>query len=293
MLANRPTVNKIVGDYAWERAVGRGWTRMTLDEYQTAAKGLTFRVLDFIRTFPLRLAARVIVPSRYLLRIVEGWNVPPEKIRVIYNATPRGPAGATAGGKTLPSWSGRTLITVCRLKSWKRVDGLLEMLPQLPDTRLVVAGDGCSRAALEDQARATGVADRVVFLGDVPQREVHSYLQQADAFVLNSSYEGLPHVVLEAMAAGVPVIATNAGGTGEVVEHEVTGLLIPIDEPAAMLAAIERLWRDPALGRRLVEEATRQMSARFDFEVMVAGTEAVLRSAIVPVVPPCRAEESA
>ena len=278
LCAGRPTVYKIVGDYAWERAVGRGWFLGTIDEYQTTAKPLRLRLSDCIRTFPLRLARRIIVPSRYLQRIVTGWRVGSEKIQVIYNATP--PAGAaSAAGAELPAWSGKTLLTVCRLVPWKGVDALIRLLPQLPDTRLVIAGDGHIRGALGQLAAVTGVTERVVFLGDVPHREVAGYLRQADAFVLNSTYEGLPHVVLEAMAAGTPVIATDAGGTGEVVEHEATGLLVPVGDAAALQTAVERLWRDPALGRQLTAEARRRLDAHFDFQAMVDATEAALAAA--------------
>lgn len=270
-----PPVYKIVGDYAWERAVGRGWFRGTIDEYQTAAKSPVLRLSDWVRSFPLRLARRIIVPSRYLQRIVSGWQVGSEKIQVVYNATP--PAGtAPSAAAALPAWSGKTLLTVCRLVPWKGVDALIRLLPQLPETRLVIAGDGQIRGDLGALAARSGVAERVIFLGDVPHREVAGYLRQADAFVLNSTYEGLPHVVLEAMAAGTPVIATDAGGTGEVVEHEVTGLLVPVGDAAALQAAVERLWRQPELGRQLAAEAARRLRAHFDFDAMVDATEAVL-----------------
>ena len=275
--AGCPSVYKIVGDYAWERAVGRGWFTGTIDAYQTLAKPPVLRLSDWIRSFPLRLAGRIIVPSRYLQRIVSGWRVGSEKIQVVYNATPSvsdAPSAATG----LAAWSGKTLITVCRLVPWKGVDALIRLLPELPDTRLVIAGDGHIRRELSDLAAQSRVAERVVFLGDVPHREVAWYLRQADAFVLNSTYEGLPHVVLEAMAAGTPVIATDAGGTGEVVEHEATGLLVPVGDAAALQAAIERLWREPALGGHLTAEATRRLRAHFDFDAMVDATEAILAS---------------
>ena len=275
LLAGRRTVHKIVGDYAWERAVGRGWFRGSLDEYQTTAKSLALRVLDLIRTLPLLLATGVIVPSRYLQRIVNGWKIGAEKIRMVYNATPLADAGQSTAAK-LPAWSGKTLITVCRLVPWKGVDGLIRLLPRLPGTRLVVAGDGHAREDLGHLARQSGVGERVIFLGDVAHRAVAGYLQQADAFVLNSTYEGLPHVVLEAISAGVPVIATDAGGTGEVVENGVTGLLVPVGDAAALQAAIERLWREPALGRQLTAEAARRAQAHFDFDAMVNATEAIL-----------------
>ena len=280
-LAGRPTVHKIVGDYAWERAVGRRWFRDTLDEYQTGAKTLRLRILDEVRTFPLRLAKKIVVPSAYLRRIVCGWGFPSEKVRVIYNSVP--PPGAAQGrAATLPAWGGRTLITVCRLMPWKGVDALIRLLPALPDTRLVVAGDGYMRAEYSALAGACGVAERVLFLGDVPHPAVRGYLGQADAFVLNSTYEGLPHVVLEAMAAGVPVIATDAGGTGEVVEHNVTGLLIPVGDASALQAAVERLWSDPSLGRQLVDEAARLLGGQFDFDTMVNATESELLAAVEP-----------
>jgi glycosyltransferase involved in cell wall biosynthesis len=136
------------------------------------------------------------------------------------------------------------------------------------------------RALLEREAQSYGVAERVKFLGSLPREAVRQCLNQADAFVLNSTYEGLPHVVLEAMTAGLPVIATNAGGTGEVVENNVTGLLVPAGDAFALKAAVERLWREPALGRQLAAKAARQLTTRFHFDAMVDATEAALLTAL-------------
>ncbi len=277
LLAGRPAVHKIVGDYAWERAVGRKWFAGTIDEYQASPKSPALRMLDLIRTIPLKLARRIIVPSHYLGRIVGDWGIASRKIRVIHNAVA---AGGIKPVVLLPAWPGKTLITVCRLVPWKGVDALIRLLTELPDTRLVIAGDGYIRGELSDLATQSGVSERVLFLGDVPHDEVAGYLRQADAFVLNSTYEGLPHVVLEAMTAGAPVIATNAGGTGEVVEDEVTGLLVPVGDATALRAAVERLWSEPALGRQLTSEASRRLQAQFDFSTMTASTEAVLLATV-------------
>ena len=291
-LAGRPAVHKIVGDYAWERAASRRWFPGTIDEYQTSAKTPRLRLLDCVRTFPLKLAHCIIVPSRYLRGIVSGWNIAAEKIRVIPNAVVAAPS--PEGASPLDPWPGRTLITVCRLVPWKGIDALIRLLSELPDTRLVIAGDGHLRDALTGLAQSTGVAGRVVFLGDVPQNAVAGYLAQSDAFVLNSTYEGLPHVVLEAIAAGTPVIATDAGGTGEVVEHNVTGLLVPVGDGVALKTAVQRLWNEPALGRRLAAEAASRSRAHFDFTTMIADTEATLREAIPsPRVPAAIALEDA
>ena len=86
LLAGRPAVHKVVGDYAWERATSRGWFRGTLDDYQASAHPGRLRLLDWVRTFPLRLANHVIVPSGYLREIVSGWGISKKKIQLIYNA---------------------------------------------------------------------------------------------------------------------------------------------------------------------------------------------------------------
>jgi glycosyltransferase involved in cell wall biosynthesis len=276
LLTGRPTVYKIVGDYAWERACGTGLFSGTLEEYQVTSKGLALRFFDAVRTLPQILARQIIVPSQYLARIVASWGVRREKIRVIYNAVARDSHAADLP-PALPPWSGKTLITVCRLVSWKGVDGIIRLLADLPNTRLIVAGDGAERSALTALAKSCGVADRVVFLGDVPHREVAEQLSRADAFVLNSTYEGLPHVVLEAMAAGIPVVATDTGGTGEVVIHERTGLLIPLGDAQALRDAVQRLWREPELGPRLAAAAADHIAQRFVFDAMLAATDATLR----------------
>lgn len=286
LLAGRPCLHKIVGDYAWERARSKRWFRGTLDEYQASAKSPRLQLLDAVRTWPLRTAREVIVPSRYLAQIVAGWGIAPGKIHVVYNAVAPVNPGAEAAG-LLPPWHGRTLLTVCRLVRWKGVDALIRLMAGLNETRLIIAGDGHLRGELESLAHVCGVADRVVFLGDVPHSAVRHLYAQADAFVLNSSYEGLPHVVLEAMAASTPVIATDAGGTHEVVEHESTGLLIPVGSDKSLKRAIERLWTEPGLGRRLAEAATARLTKRFDFGTMVDSTESALRAiAAVPASSP-------
>ena len=283
--AGRSTVHKVVGDYAWERAVGRGAYSATIDEYQTAPKNLTLRFFDFIRTFPLRWARHIIVPSQYLKRLATGWDLPAEKISVIYNAAAPTPE-TNDELAPLPEWKGRTLLTVCRLVPWKCVDAIIRRLPHLPDTRLVIAGGGILEKELTALAATLGVSERVIFLGHISSAEVRQRMRGVDAFVLNSTYEGLPHVVLEAMSAGIPVIATNAGGTGEVVENEVTGLLIPVGDEAALQTAIERLWKNPDLARSLTSTASARLSAHFDFTAMVEATAATLRAAVAPAPAP-------
>jgi glycosyltransferase involved in cell wall biosynthesis len=138
----------------------------------------------------------------------------------------------------------------------------------LPGLRCVIVGDGSRRRALEDQARASGLGERVIFTGQ--RGDALDLIAAADAMVLPSLWEGLPYVVLEAMALAVPVIAADVGGCAELVEPGGTGMLVPAADASALAAAIVKLLGDPdaaaAMGRRGRERAR----TRFSLDAMVS-----------------------
>ncbi|MCL6103112.1 MAG: glycosyltransferase family 4 protein [Bacteroidetes bacterium] len=272
-----PAVFKIVGDYAWERARNRGWYMGTIDQYQNAPKGFLLRSLDWLRTVPLRHAKRIIVPSEYLKRIVKGWGIPEGKIDVVYNAVEpiRGVADSA-----LPVFCGKTMLTICRLVPWKGVDSLIRILAGMLDVRLLIAGDGPLRTELEELAAQTGVSDQVVFMGNISKEMIGACLRQADLFVLNSSYEGLPHVVLEAMDAGVPVVATDAGGTKEVVENGKTGLLVPVGDDLTLENAVRNILGNREMAERITQNAFKLLEDRFAYSRMIELTERLIVSEV-------------
>jgi sugar transferase (PEP-CTERM/EpsH1 system associated) len=126
---------------------------------------------------------------------------------------------------------------------------LLEALAQLAGRGLrftgVIAGDGPLRGDLEARAAALGIADRVRFLGHVP--DVETVYAALDLFVLSSVSEGLSNTILEAMASGLPVVATRVGGADELIEEGRTGFTVPASNAPELAAAIERVVRQPAL----------------------------------------------
>ncbi len=140
-------------------------------------------------------------------------------------------------------------LTVARLDEQKGHRYLLEAAVQLPDVQFMLAGDGPLRSSLEEQVRTLDLEDRVKFLGH--RTDIRDLLARCNVFVLPSLYEGLPLSVLEAMAAGKPVIATQVGGTAEAVLADKTGLLVPPADPTALVAAIRSVVSDRALARRL------------------------------------------
>lgn len=127
---------------------------------------------------------------------------------------------------------------------------------------MLVIGDGPERAALEARAQATGLADVIQFVGW--QRPLHRWYEAMDLLLLPSRTEGLPNVVLEAMAMGVPTAATHVGGVGELIEHNVCGLLLPGHE-RHWAACLFDLLHDSAKRARFVAAAQRRVRDNFTF----------------------------
>jgi glycosyltransferase involved in cell wall biosynthesis len=170
------------------------------------------------------------------------------------------------------------LLAVGRLEAQKDHRTLLDAFasPRLraAGARLLLAGDGPLRAPLERQARALGIAERVLFLG--VRRDVARLLAAADAFVLASAYEGNPLTVMEAMAAGKPVIATAVGCVPELVV-EGAGRVVPPGDAAALEDAMHEVAADPALARARGAVAGRVARARFDVAAMFSAYDALYR----------------
>lgn len=185
-----------------------------------------------------------------------------------------GPAVATA---PVAAPGAPVVATVARLARQKGLDVLVAAAPAVlarhPQARFLVAGDGEERAALAAQARAAGVDGAIAFLGD--RADVPELLAGATLFALPTRFEGLCLAVVEAQAAGLPVVATPVGGIRETVVPEETGLLVPVDDAAALAEAVCRLLDDPALAARLAAEGRRRALERFSVQRMVQRTLAV------------------
>ena len=162
------------------------------------------------------------------------------------------------------------LTTVARLEPVKDQGTLLRAFEKvgatLPDARLVMVGDGSERRALEEQARRPALAGRVIFLGR--RSDVADLLPLFDAFALTSTSEGLPLTILEAMAAGLPVVSTNVGAIPEAVVEGQTGHLVPVGDTERLTAALLKVLRDPGLRRKMGQEAQKRARAMFDLKVM-------------------------
>lgn len=167
---------------------------------------------------------------------------------------------------------GNILLSVGHLIERKGHDLILRAMPDLPDFRLLIAGEGPDRAALEALAIGLGIAQRVTFLGGVEHWQMQSIYAAADALVLASSREGWPNVLLEAMACGTPVVASNVWGNPEVVAAPAAGVLMDERSPAGIAGAVRRLFANLP-GRA----DTRGLAEQFSWDATSMGQMSLFR----------------
>jgi glycosyltransferase involved in cell wall biosynthesis len=243
--------------------------------------------------FPLRgplsrakyaLCDRVIVVSRGVRSVMEAAGIGSERLRLVYEGVPD-PAPAPGGRKALAELGvpeqAPVVGNVAALTGHKDHATLLEAMailrPQQPQAWLVILGEGELRGALEARAHALGLSDRVVFAGF--RRDLDRLLPAFSVFCLSSQLEGLGTSLLDAMAYGLPIVATAAGGIPEAVADGVTGRLVAPRDPQALARALAEVLCDDgrraawgAAGRRLFLE-------RFTADRMVEETLGVVREA--------------
>jgi glycosyltransferase involved in cell wall biosynthesis len=188
-----------------------------------------------------------------------------DKLRVQHNSIRPAPPPAAEDVRALRERLGianeqQVILSIGRLSKEKAQADLISAFRELCaanpnlNCKLLIVGDGPERDALTAAAQAPGIAGRVVFTGQV--RDVQPLYAMADVFVLSSHSEGSPNVLLEAMAARVPVVATTVGGVPEMVANEKSALLVPAKDPKALAAAMVRLLDDSNLRLGLTEAAT-------------------------------------
>jgi glycosyltransferase involved in cell wall biosynthesis len=278
LIARTPRVIKLTGDPAYERAVRYGITKLPLDEFQRS-RALKLAGLKLMRDLLMSGARRYVCPSDSLRRIASRWQlVRPERILVLPNPVSVPEPGRREELRLRHGFTGPTLVFAGRLAPQKSLDVALRALRECDGVELVIAGDGPERAGLEALARELDLDGRTRFVGPQPREAVFELLTAADAVLLSSSWENFPHAVVEGLAAGTPVIATDVGGVGEVVSDGVNGLLVPVRDPPALAVAIRRYFADDELRARL-RAAARQSVDAYAPERIYARIEEVLAEA--------------
>jgi glycosyltransferase involved in cell wall biosynthesis len=238
------------------------------------------------RLIPRLVDRYVAVSPGIATALQSGLRVPGERIAVVSNGVPHRPwtpeereaRRRSSRARVFRAETRPIVLVVARLERQKGHTTLLRAAAGLPSMLFAFAGSGPDHAALVRNAAALGVADRVLFLGH--RTDVPDLLAAADVFVLPSSNEGLPLALLEATAAGIPVIASDIGGNRDIVTDGETGLLVPVDDANALGSAINRLVQDPAYARRLGEAGAARFEERYTATAMARGVERVYREVL-------------
>jgi glycosyltransferase involved in cell wall biosynthesis len=222
--------------------------------------------LQRVQRFAYTFAHRVVANSRAAAERLRIEGISSSKIEII-------PNGIDLAMFPRHDYSPRPrrIAMIACLREEKRVDVLVAaaatILERYPDAEFLIAGDGTCREALEEQARATGVRHRCRFLGH--RDDVPAVLAEADVFVLPSRSEAFPNSIIEAMAAGLPVVASDVGGIPELVEDGRTGRLVPPGDPQALAGALLELLDHPDRVEAFGREGRDRIERSYSFDRMV------------------------
>lgn len=277
-IIRKPFFVKIVGDYAWEQGRQRHRMWLPLDEFvQTKQVPFPTYLLRRVQTFVAHRAKRIIVPSNYLKSIVETWGLTPERIVVIHNAVPVKTPGELAS--VVAETPTPRIVTAGRLVPWKGINGLITAMvtvrERIPNATLIIVGDGPERGVLEKYAKARLPESAVIFTGvQEPEVALATYAT-SDVFVLNSTYEGLSHILIEAMSLGRPIVASRAGGNTELIEDQKTGLLVSVGDSEKLAELIIELCQNTEKAGHLARTA-KERSLDFSQEHMLDATATFL-----------------
>jgi len=247
---------KIVGDYAWEQFQNqkskiKNQKFITPEDFQNKKFDFITELRRKVERWVAKRADKIIVPSEYLKKIVLMWGVEESKIKVIYNAFEfvGNPISHSKCKK-----SDFVVISAGRPVPWKGFETLKDLMPEIekeiPEAKLII-------------------------LQQESHEKVLRYLQEGDLFVLNTGYEGLSHQILEAMAAGIPVVTTNVGGNPELIENNHSGFLVEYNNKEQIKKAILDLYKSKELREKFIKNA-KEKAKEFGKEKMINETIKIL-----------------
>jgi len=239
-----------------------------------------YRIPRWLIQGAIRDAAALVAVSAALKQALVGLGAPPDKVTVLRNGVETAlfrPPEDRAAARAALGLAGPTLISVGLLIERKGHHRVIQAMASLPGYRLLIVGEGPEHTRLEAMIERLGLADRVRLLGSRPHADLPALYGAADALLLASSREGWANVLLEAMACGTPVIASNIWGNPEVVRSPEAGLITESNTPEAFVAAVHRLFADPP-----DRAATRAYAEQFSWDATTSGQIALFRRITTP-----------
>jgi glycosyltransferase involved in cell wall biosynthesis len=230
---------RVPGDYAWEQGRQRFGVTDELDEFQDKKYSNSVERLRRMQQKVANRAVKIVVPSEYMRRTVSGWATDKSKVEVIYSSV------HLPVEYELPSDrpDGFLVVTIARRVPWKGIEALEKVV-----------------------GKENGWHFKLI--NDMPHKEAMGWVKAADVFVLNSTYEGLSHALVEAMSLGTPVVATNVGGNPELINSGENGILIPSKDNAALHAALKDIEANKEAAHARAERAM-EKAKQFSIEITI------------------------
>ena len=229
LFLRKKLVRKIVGDWAWERGRNKGLINESFDEFQENSHNLHLEIAKFSRGWTATKADIVITPSVHLSKVVENWGVQPNKLIIIYN-------GTKIVNDDISKTNQETvnLITVGRLAPWKNIDSIIESVNLLKQYdikfKLFIVGSGPLESELKKLVSDLNLSSEVIFTGQKKYTELTEYYKNSNIYIQASGYEGLPHVLLEAINYDLTVISTPIGGSNEILQDGKNGYILNLEK---------------------------------------------------------------
>lgn len=281
-IVRKKFVLKVVGDYAWEQGVQRFCVKENLDQFAESWCNyrLGLRILRKIESWVACKSDLVIVPSRYLKGVVSKWGVSADKIKIIYNSVDKVDRRDKKKLRQKYGVHGKIMVSAGRLVPWKGFSLLISIMPKMlykiPELRLFIIGNGPQKKSFQEDISRMSLEENVNLFGPLPKEELLDYLAMADVFVLNTSYEGFSHQILEALSLGTPVITTDVGGNPEIIKDGESGILLRYNNEKDLIRAIEKVLLDESLTNSFREKG-KEVSSNFSKEKMLTNLVKTLK----------------
>lgn len=237
----------------------------------------------FEKSWPLPVHRYIAVSAALKHDFLARSSTDPKRVVVVHNGIRPERFSQARPLPELKALGSPLIGTALRLTHQKGIDVLLQAAPLIlqryPAASLLISGQGPLEKELQEKVARMGLAERIIFLGFV--ENLPEFLASLDIFVLPSRTEGLGIIILEALASGVPVLASNVGGIPEIITSGTHGLLVPAQDPGQLAAGIEKLWEDQNLRENLVKNGKERIREGFLLHDMLIKTaqvyEAVMR----------------
>jgi len=270
---------RFVSDPVWDTAIDKGWIQDSFQKFQNKTYNKRIERLKKRRDRILKSADKIITVSHVLEEHLLKIGIPKSKIKVIYNSVEKlefEPLKSVEEIKQELGVTGKLLITTPRLVPWKKVDVLIKCIKELSNCSLIILGEGTEKNMIEELIKKDNLNNKVFLLGKKLGQDYINYMNAADVFVYNTSYEGMSHALLDAMQMNKPIITTSIPANKEIIEHEKDGLLVEYDNFDQWIKAIRKMLDDEEINKKMVAHYKAKLG-RFNWDQMVEKTIEVIK----------------